>query len=45
LLFLNNDTQVTSDWLEELLKSAQEHPRVAGEPSFCIPTIRCNTPA
>lgn len=29
LLFLNNDTRVTSGWLEELLHSAQEHPQVA----------------
>ena len=29
LLFLNNDTEVTSGWLEELVRSAREHPRVA----------------
>jgi GT2 family glycosyltransferase/glycosyltransferase involved in cell wall biosynthesis len=29
LLFLNNDTKVTSGWLEELIRSAREHPQVA----------------
>jgi len=29
LVFLNNDTVVTSGWLEELISSARENPRVA----------------
>lgn len=28
LLFLNNDTQVTPGWLEELVRSARKHPQV-----------------
>ncbi len=45
LLFLNNDSQVTSGWLEELLESAQEHPRVAAVGAKLLyPDDTVNTP-